>query len=117
MLLMCQDYLETGIMQEKDYQISVKYNEFGNPVFESELQILGPAWSQGQISTERYAQILWAGKLSDEELAQEIQWLDENKKQDDFDLNALMEHENEVKNGRNLPETESEEETPVIPQK
>lgn len=117
MLLMCQDYLETGIMQEKDYQISVKYNEFGNPVFESELQILGPAWNNGQISTERYAQILWAGKLSDEELAQEIQWLDDNKKNDDFDMNALMEHENEINNRNNLSDERPEKEAPVIPQK
>ena len=114
MLLMAKDYLETNQIVEKDYQISVRYNEFGNPSFESELQILGPAWSQGQISTERYASILWAGKLSDEEIAKEIAWLDDNKKNDDFDLNALMEHENEVKNRADISETGQEEEGPVI---
>lgn len=113
MLLMCQDYLETGIMQEKDYEISVKYDEFANPSFESELQILGPAWNSGQISTERYASMLWAGKLSDEDLLKEIQWLDDNKKNDDFDLNALMEHENEVNNRQNIPEQGQEEEKSI----
>jgi hypothetical protein len=116
MLLMCQDYLETGIMMEKDYQITVKYDEFANPSFESELQVLGPAWTQGQISTERYANLLWAGKLSDEELAKEIAWLDENKQKDDFDMNALMEHENETNNRANLSEAGQEEEAPVIPE-
>lgn len=116
MLLMCEDYMATGIMQEKDYQISIKYDEFANPSFESELQILGPAWNNGQLSTERYASLLWAGKLSDEELAKEIQWLDDNKKNDDFDLNALMEHDNEINNRNNLPSKRSEEEAPVIPE-
>ena len=110
MLLMCQDYLDTGIMQEKDYQISVKYDEFANPSFESELQILGPAWNNGQISTEKYVNMLWAGKLSDEELAAEIAWLDDNKKNDDFDLDKLMEHENETRTGKELQSEGQEEE-------
>ena len=103
-------------MIEKDYNISVKYDEFANPSFESELQILGPAWNNGQMSTERYATLLWGGKLSEEELLKEIQWLDNNKKNDDFDLNALMEHENETKNRIDLRNKEQEEETPSVPQ-
>ena len=113
MLLMAKAYIETGVMEEKDYGISVKYNEFANPSFESELQVLGPAWTSGQISTERYVAILWAGKLSDEDMAKEVAWLDDNKSKDDFDMNALMEHENEVNNGNNLPTEGQEEEVPV----
>ena len=116
MLLMAQDYIDFGKFNDTTYDISVKYDEFANPSFESELQVLGPAWSNGQISTERYAQLLWAGKLSDEELLKEIAWLDENKKQDDFDLNKLMEHENEVNNGTGLQESRPEEESPAIPE-
>ena len=82
----------------------------------SELQILGPAWNNGQISTVRYATLLWGGKLSEEDLLEEIQWLDSNKKNDDFDLNALMEHENETKNRIDLRNKEQEEETPSVPQ-
>lgn len=110
MLLMAQEYMDYGVFQEKDYPISIKYDEFANPSFESELQILGPAWSNGQISTERYVSLLWEGKLSDEEMQNEIAWLDDNKKQDDFDLNSLMEHENEVNNRNNLPNEGQEEE-------
>lgn len=110
-LLMCQDYMDTGVFQEKDYQISVKYDEFANPSFESELQILGPAWSQGQLSTERFVAMLWAGKLSDEEMAKEVAWLDDNKAKDDFDLGAAL---NETGHGNNLPkERQEEENTPV----
>ena len=116
MLLMCEDYIATGIFQEKDYQISVKYDEFANPSFESELQILGPAWSQGQISTERFVAMLWAGKLSDEEMAKEVQWLDDNKKNDDFDINQLMEQGNETDNRNNLSNEGQEEEKPVVPE-
>ena len=113
-LLMCQDYLEYGQFQEKEYDVTIKYDEFANPSFESELQVLGPAWSSGQISTERYVSMLWAGKLSDEDMLKEIQWLDDNKKQDDFDLNALMEHENETKNRMDIPAEGQEEEAPVV---
>lgn len=113
-LLMCQDYIETGMFQEKDYQISIKYDEFANPSFESELQVLGPAWTSGQISTERFVAMLWAGKLSEEEMAKEVAWLDDNKSKDDFDLNSLMEHDNETNNRNNLqPEGQEEETAPV----
>ena len=109
-VLMMQDYMDTGILKSVDYNISVKYDEFANPSFESELEVLGPAWSQGELSTERYVNLLWAGKLSDEEMLKEIEWLDNNKNQDDFDMEALMGHENEVKNRTNLPESEADEE-------
>ena len=94
MLLEAQDLMDSGVYSEKDYQISVKYDEFANPSFEAELQILGPAWSQGQISTERFVAMLWAGKLSEEEMANEARWLDDNKQKDDFDVSQLMEQGN-----------------------
>lgn len=119
MLLDAQEYLNTGIFTERDYEISIKYDEFANPSFESELQVLGPAWSSGQISTERFVSLLWAGKLSDEEMAQEIAWLDENKKKDDFDINSLMgkgtEDEDENGNREGLPGEGEEEKAPPLP--
>ena len=111
MLLMCQDYMDIGRFEEKDYNISIKYDEFANPSFESELQILGPAWVQGEISTERYVSLLWAGKLSDEEMVKEVAWLDENRQKDDFNMDALMEHENETRVRTDLQSEESAQET------
>ncbi len=103
-LLMLQDYIDGKALEEKDYNVSVKYDEFANPSFESELQILGPAWNNGQISTERYVSLLWSGKLSDEEMLKEVAWLDENKSKDDFDMNSLMEHEQGLNNEKGLGE-------------
>ena len=76
--------------------ISVNFNEFANPSFESELQTLGPAWSDGQISTSRYVELLWGDKLSDEEKAIEVAWLDNNKSKDNFMLGDI-EDANEIR--------------------
>ena len=115
MLLMCEDYMTTGVFNDYDYNISVKYDEFANPSWENQLQTLGPAWSNGQLSTERYVNLLWNGKLSDEDMLKEIEWLDNNRKNDDFDMERLMEHENEVNNRNDLQrEEQGEEETPIV---
>lgn len=114
MLLMAQEYIDHGVFAKQEYQISVKYDEFANPSFESELQILGPAWSNGQISTERFVAMLWAGKLSEEEMQKEAAWLDENKQKDDFDLNQLM--SNETGTGTNIPDQGQEEKALVEPE-
>ena len=91
--LLLQDYIDTGVIGEKAYDISIKYDEFANPSFESELQTLGPAWTQGQISTEDYVHLLWAGKKSDEEMLKTIEWLDQNRQKDDIDLEGLLNNE------------------------
>lgn len=88
--LMVQDYLDSGNINIVEHQVTVSYDEFANPSFESELQILGPAWSQGQISTEQYVKMLWAGKLSEEELMKEKEYLENNKAQDNIDMEKLL---------------------------
>lgn len=90
-----QEYLDTGSITLTDYDISVNFNEFANPSFENELQILGNAWVNGEISTQKYVDLLWADKLSDEEKAEEVAWLDENKSKDDLQLGDI-ENENEI---------------------
>jgi len=90
MALMIQDYMDTGYIVEKDYDITITYDEFANPSFETELETLGPAWSQGQISTDQYVRLLWGDKLSDEELLKEKQYLEENKQSDNLDMESLL---------------------------
>ena len=115
MLLMWLDYMETGNFNDSGYEISVKYDEFANPSWESLLGVLGPAWVSGELSTERYVNLLWAGRLSDEEMLKEIEWLDSNKKADDFDMESLIGHENETYNRNDLQrEREREEEAPIV---
>lgn len=84
--LIVQEYLDTGSISLTEYDISVTFNEFANPSFENELTILGPAWSNGQISTNKYVDILWGDKLSKEDKIKEIEYLDSNKQQDNLQL-------------------------------
>lgn len=99
-LSVCLDlatYLEMNVMpQDSNYDISVKFNEFANPSFENEITILGSAWVQGEISTERYVDLLWGDKLSEEDKAKEIAWLDNNKQQDNLQFGDI-EDENEIR--------------------
>lgn len=84
--LTIQEYLDTGTITIQDYDISVKFNEFANPSFENELQVLGPAWVNGEISTRQYVELLWGDKLSKEDKEVEIAWLDSNKEKDNLQL-------------------------------
>jgi len=101
------NYIKTGEFIDMHLEVTVKYDEFANPSFESELETLGPAWSQGQISTDKYVKLLWAGKLSPEEIEEEKKWLDDNKQQDNIDLEGLMSHASG--SSKNIPEEGQEE--------
>ena len=79
-LLLCgYEYMTTNKISTFNYNISIKYNEFANPTFENELRALGIAWSQGQLSTERYIKLLWKDRLSVEEMEREKEALDKNR--------------------------------------
>lgn len=93
--LYIEEYMRTGKITLNDYNINITYKGFANPSTETMLPVLGGAWSQGQISTERYVNLLWPDD-TEEEKQKEIQWLDNNKQQDDFDMNALMGAGNET---------------------
>lgn len=89
MLLDLKQYMDSGVIQMQDYDISVKFDEFANPSFENEIQVLGSAWANGELSTKKYVELLWGDKLSDEEREEEIQWLDSNKQSDNLDFGDL----------------------------
>ena len=111
--LMLKEYMDTGMITLQDYDINVKYCEFANPSTETMLPILGNAWSQGQISTERFAKMMWSDD-SDEELAKEIAWLDENRQKDDFDLQGLMNNEGRI--NENMGSANEDEESVAAPE-
>lgn len=106
--LMLKDYIDTDTMVNKDYDIDVNYNEFANPSFETQLQVLGQAWANGEISTEKYVDLLWADKLSDEDKAKEIAWLNEHLNMGD----DLVEND-EARFGDALSDSEQAEEEAV----
>ncbi len=94
------NYMKTGEVADMKLEISIKYDEFANPSFETELETLGPAWSRGEISTDQYVKMLWAGKLSEDEMEAEKAWLDNNKQSDNIDLEGLL---NEGGNNKAVP--------------
>lgn len=111
--LMLKEYMDTGMITLQDYDINVKYCEFANPATETMLPILGNAWSQGQISTERFVKMMWPDD-SDEERAKEIAWLDENRQKDDFDLQGLMNNEGRI--NENMGSANEDEESVAAPE-
>lgn len=64
-------------LSQKD--ISVKYDEFATPTFDEELSVLGSAYSQGQISTQMFVELLYKDKLTREEKELEVARLDAAK--------------------------------------
>ena len=71
---------------DDEMKINIKYDEFANPSFENELPILGNAWNLGQISTEKYVELLWGDKISDEDKAKEVAYLEKNRMRDNLDM-------------------------------
>lgn len=91
-----QEYLDTGtISPDANYMLTVKFNEFANPSFENEIQILGQMWLNGAISTKRYVELLWGDRLSDEEKVEEILAIENQRREDNLALG-------EIENGKDL---------------
>lgn len=96
--LYLKEFMDTDAITLSEPEIQVKYNEFANPAFENMLETYGQAWAQGEMSTQKYVELLWAGKMTDEEMAQEVQWLDENRQKDDFDMQGMLNNNEEAIN-------------------
>lgn len=75
------DYKRNGyffLRAENDKtRVEVRFSEFANPSLETELKVLGSAWSSGQISTELYVENLWKDRLTDEEKQAEKERLEQ----------------------------------------
>lgn len=75
------DYKRNGyffLRAENDKtRAEVRFSEFANPSLETELKVLGSAWSSGQISTELYVENLWKDRLTDEEKQAEKERLEQ----------------------------------------
>ena len=84
--LMLQEYIETGVITLQDYDFNISYEEFANPSMENLIKVYGTAYADNEISTERYVELLWGDKLSDEEKAREVALLEQSKKRDNLDL-------------------------------
>lgn len=102
--LAMQEYMDKGFITLQDYEINIDFDEFANPSFESQLEILGSAWVSGEISTERYVDLLYRDSLTTEEKAKEVKWLDDHKyNQNNFGMGGF----NDGSNTFNEVETET----------
>lgn len=104
--LMMKEFIDTGTISIKDYDISVKYCEFANPSFEVLSRILLPMWTSGAMSTEMYIDKLYGDSLSDEEKAKEIAKLEENRNADNLSLGDFGLEDEGTINTNNKPEGE-----------
>lgn len=84
-----RNYMKTGRMVEQDYDISVKFNDFANPSFESMSKTLLPMWESGAISTKRFVQKLYGDSLSDKEQQEEIDELEKSRNKDTLSLDEF----------------------------
>lgn len=88
--LMLKEYIDTDAITLRDYQIDVAYNEFANPSFESELQLLAAALQSRSISPEMFVEKLYGSSLSDEEKARELEYVKKQFEMQDAAMEAQM---------------------------
>lgn len=84
-LLDMADYKRDGVFylraENATPRVQVRFSEFANPSLETELKVLGNAWSAGQISTELYVENLWRDRLTDTEKEAEKKRLDDARRE------------------------------------
>ncbi len=84
-LALCiQEYMNTGRITNKKYDISVRFNEFANPSLETQLQILSPALQAGVISPSKFVDLIWRDTISKEEKDYERKYIEDKQKEDSF---------------------------------
>lgn len=76
-LIAAKEYMDSGEITDDSlgWEISVKFDEFANPTFESMARSLIPVLSSGAMSIEMFIDKLYGDSLSQEEKAKEIERL------------------------------------------
>lgn len=89
MLSVLLEYMKTGTISlgTDEDSISVKFDDFANPSFESMAQSLLPLWQSGAMSDEMFVDRLYGDSLSEEDKAIEIARMKEKARQDNISLN------------------------------
>lgn len=101
------EYMETGNITLKPIPISIKYNEFANPSFETMIKELGEAYSNKRISTDKYVDLLWGDRLSEDDKQAQIKWLDEHQVDDNIDLGSIYDTTTQPIRGQDITEEEN----------
>jgi hypothetical protein len=76
--LLVEDYINNPQITEfQNYSdISVDFDEFANPSFENQLSVLGSALQAGNISVDRFIELLWGDALSEQEKQKEKEYVE-----------------------------------------
>lgn len=84
-LLILKEYMNKGSVTITDYDITVKFDEYATPSFESVSQNLANLLTSGAISPEMFVDKLYGDSLSEEDKMHEIDYIREKQQQDSFD--------------------------------
>lgn len=74
-LLCAYEFMRTGEITVKEYEVSVKFSEFADVSFENKLEVLGKAFDAQTISEDMYMDKLYGDTLTEKERADELEWL------------------------------------------
>lgn len=77
-LLCAYEFMCSGKITVREYDISIKYSEFADESYENKLEKLSAAFNSRNISEEMYMQKLYGDSLSEEERRRELEWLKKN---------------------------------------
>lgn len=81
-LLCAYEFMQTGKISLKSYDISIKFSEFADASYENKLDALCTAYNANNMSTKMFMQKLYGDSLSEEDFKEEQEWLDAHHDQD-----------------------------------
>lgn len=91
-LALCiQEMMNRGEITRTKYDIGIRYSEFANPSFETQLQILTPTLQANAITPEQFVEMVWKDSLSEEDKEREVKYIKEKQEQDSL---AMMQQQN-----------------------
>ena len=74
-MLCAEEYLQTGKIGTKAYDVTVQFGEFADKSFEDKERVLGDALANGAISPEMYMKKMYGDTLSEKEWNDELDYL------------------------------------------
>lgn len=81
LVLRCYDIMQDENADIQKNCVSVKFQDYGTPTFDSKLQSLMPAVLSGAISVEGYVEKLYGDNISNEEREREIEYIEKTLNQ------------------------------------
>ena len=106
-LLILKEYMANGTATKVDYDISVKFDEYATPSFESVSQNLCNLLTSGAITPEMYVDKLYGDALSDEDRQREIDYITSKQQQDEYDTGEFEALDGGLNDGGQFTESDN----------